>query len=56
MTSRKTADITLLIVAALAVFLLGVMTYAGSHGPVRHGTLIDDCALILDRSGQQTCR
>ena len=55
MNSAKTADITLLIVAALAVFLLAVIFYAGAHGPTRQSVVIDDCALVLTRSGHE-CR
>ena len=55
MNSAKTADITLLIVAALAVFLLAVVTYASAHGPVRQSVYIEPCALVQTRDGSH-CR
>lgn len=55
-TSRRTADIVLLIVAAMAVFFLGVMTYAGAHAPISRSVAIDDCALVQLRDEPAVCR
>lgn len=54
--AHKTADIVLLIVAALAVFLLAVIFYAGSHGPIARGVAIEPCAVVQIRGQEPTCR
>lgn len=54
--SPLVARCVLNVVIFWAVMAVACVGYAASHKDVRPSTYIDDCAMVLDRSGQQHCR